>query len=181
MQKNHIMEFEDLWVPNKYDEIVTEDLWALVDLVIRFVERRRGDMELRPAQLHRLLTQYVLLAQRPGHASEIVLRRKPFVPTGWTKRAERLWQDWITYTFALEDWQCEVMGRLFGSDVRHWEAGLDGQWRLDLFGFLRQWLRRSLATVEAFDPAPEEVDENEGASKIDPYLLEHGKPKQRRR
>jgi hypothetical protein len=167
-----LMTEEDLWTPNRHDEVVTDDLWTLCELIESYVTRRGGTMDVKSRRLMRLLTGYILLAQK-GDLMGIVLRRRPYVPFGWNAHAERLWRDWIAYTYDLESWEREVITPLFGSDVRFWEARL-GAWRTDLFGFLGQLIQRNMDVVTEFDPRSEEEDEEDGP-RGDPYLLEHGK------
>ena len=102
----------------------------------------------------------------------------PSAPEGWGNYEEDVWREWIDYTFTLESWNDEVMTPIFGSDVRLWEANIEG-WREELLQFLPWWIKRSAATVAKFDPAqlPETIEEK---STLDPYLLEHGSARQKR-
>jgi len=102
-------------------------------------------------------------------------------PAGWTEKEEEIWIDWINYHCTLDDWSAEVMEPVFGSNVRMWEAQMDG-WREELLQFLPWWIRRSAIIVAAFDPTPlvPEVEEDISMAKIDPYLLDHGSTKQKR-
>ena len=152
-----------------------EDLFCVAEAIAAFVERRGGALVMTPRQLTWKLIQYVeMRGHVPWH--EIAYRggRAAIKPKGWTADNERIWQDWITYTFELEDWTREVIQPIFGTDVREWEPGVE--WRMELLEFLRHWIRRSIAIVEEFDPR-DHTEERTGQTmkeEIDPYLIENG-------
>lgn len=158
------------------------DMHSIVARIEAFVTRRNGRLSVSPSALHHQLLQYIHLRQNL-HPFEIEFKRtcpkESKESKTWTTHSERVWSDWISYTFTNEDWDREVMS-YFGTDVRAWEARL-GDWRSEVFAFLNQWIQRSQEIVDAFDPTSIDESENDAPrSKIDPYLLEHGKPKQRR-
>jgi len=84
---------------------------------------------------------------------------------------------------SVESWLVEVMDPVLGTIPGLWEC--EG-WRSELVHFLPWWIQRSFAIVAKFDPTfvetaeEDETKEDSKRKEIDPYLLEHGKSKQRR-
>jgi len=171
------MEYSDLWAPNPYGEVVADDIWALVDRIAELATQNGTSLALTPAALHGQLLQYILLRQKTLDG-DIAMRWKRSPPRGWTIAMERIWRDWLAHTITLDVWRNRVLAPVFGTDIRGWEAGLDG-WREDILYYLLYWFERSPQIVAAFDPTPLE-EPTEEASKIDVYLLEHGTSRQKR-
>lgn len=156
------------------DPYPEDELLALAEAITAFVERRGGTLAVTPRQLTLILLNYVQMRYDvPWYKIAFRQSSRQKKPTGWTADNERIWQDWITYTFDLEDWNREVIQPLFGTDVRSWEPGTE--WRAEIFWYLQHWIRRSLDTVQEFDPRDHTPDRVEGPkNEIDPYLIENG-------
>ena len=157
------------------------DIVEIVAGMDRYVRRRGTTLGLEPRRLCRQIIQYVDMRHHMGSYDISYPQFKPYKPAGWTSREEGLWRDWIQYTFSLDSWQEEVIGPVFGTDVRSWEPPREG-WRAEIMEFLPWWIARSLTIVDAFDPSsidPEDEELVADKKEIDPYLLDHGSSKQK--
>lgn len=166
---------------NQYDECAAEDVRAIVSRIQTCVEQRGAKLALDSKALTRQILTFLTLRQRCSVYEISDPPNKRYIPEGWTTADERLWQDWIHTMFPVEHWLAEVMDPIFGSDMRLWEAPCEG-WRSELVHYLPWWIQRSITIVTDFDPTYEESEEEDSKKKeIDPYLLEHGTSKQKRR
>jgi hypothetical protein len=152
-----------------------------------YVEKRGATLALNP---HILVNQILSFIELRQSASVYEISNpgfEPIRPDGWTLKDESLWISWVYSTCPMDSWIPEIMDPVFGSDIRLWESTCEG-WRSELVHYLPWWIQRSVSIVRKFDPTydPDEDGENEnedGTNKkeIDPYLLDHGSSKQRKR
>jgi len=177
---------EELLQYNRYGECAAEDVMAIVSLIQDYVERRGARLALQPSMLVRQILSFLSLRQRCSIYEVSDPPNECQIPVGWDAADERLWQDWIYMKCPVESWLAEVMDPVLGTIPRLWEGGCEG-WRSELVHFLPWWIHRSAAIVSKFDPTyvelieEDEKLEDSKRKEIDPYLLEHGTSKQRRR
>ena len=143
-----------------------------------YIGRRGVVPELAPRRMITQILRYITLRRRSGPFAISNPLFDPSSPEGWGDYEEDVWQEWIDYTFTLDSWNDEVMNPIFGTDVRLWEASIEG-WREELLQFLPWWIKRSEAIVVKFDPTPL-AEQSEELSKLDSYLLEDGSARQKR-
>jgi hypothetical protein len=165
------MEWDDFFDYNKYDEVAARDIQGVAEAIEQFVQRRGASLDMKVVKLTRAIIHYCILRQN-SLAHEISdPQRKIVKPRGWTARHERLWQEWVQFTFDLDEWDREVIQPIFGSDERYWECCM-GDWRNEIFSFLPFWIQRSIAIVEDYDPCPPE-ESVDSSKEVDPYILEN--------
>lgn len=160
------------------DRAASDDALELAERIVAWAACKGVKIELTLDRLARQILRYVWMRQETGAYMIVGPRHTRLTPTGWTAHHERIWRDWIDHAFELETWNAVVMAPVFGTDVRSWEARIDG-WRDELFTFLPTWIARSMTRFEEIDvtplPEPEPEDVDPRTAKIDPYLLEHGR------
>ena len=152
---------------------VYSDIPKLVEQIESYVGKRGASLGLNSRRLVSQIIGYIYLRQQSSWLDITDPQMSVVKPPGWTDRHEKLWTDWIHYTFTPGNWEHEVMLPLFGSDIRAWEMNMGG-WRDELLHYLPWWVLRSVSIVEEYDPTsvdPEEEDE--GQTSIDPYILDH--------
>jgi hypothetical protein len=147
-----------------------EYLDTMASLINDYGQRRNAVLAISVRRLARELASYLRL--RHSTSSYMIERRRATVgPKGWTARDEEIWQEWLDYTFNLESWTTEVLQPLFGTDVHSWEIG---DWRLEVFTYLKDWIQRDMVIVDNFDMTPEEPVVEVLYDGLDPYMVEHG-------
>jgi len=181
-------DFQTMWDTDQYDECPAADIAEVCDLIKVFLKRRHGlQLSLSPQKLHRSILEYIWMrySAPPTHIS--YPKRKQEAPIGWNIEKERIWRQWIFHECGLQAWENEVMRPVFGTDERLWEASIGKGWRLEIHEFLPWWIYRDLDLFEEIDPTPlpdpAEIAALEAATKkeIDPYILEHGGQRARRK
>ena len=161
-------------------ESVLIDVHAIAIRIGRFLKCRGVEPELSMSNLVGRIYRYIRLRKSSPWYMISLPTSQPYRPEGWKDKEEEIWMDWIHCHCTLDDWSAEVMEPVFGSDIRLWEAQMDG-WREELLQFMPWWIRRSPSIVEACDPTPLNPEvEDDQTPKIDPYLLDHGSMKQKR-
>jgi hypothetical protein len=175
------MKRSEYFAPYEWDDCAAmDDLLAVAERTTAWVRAHgKVGLELVPAQLARQLLDYVCLRGRGASWSDLDgPRYTRSLPVGWTAHHERLWNDWIHYSFAIEDWRRQVLDPVFGTDERSWEVGCAG-WRDEVFAFLPRWIVRDMVRFVEIDatplPEPEPEDTDPRLAKIDPYLVEHAR------
>lgn len=163
---------------NAFGECAEEDAWILAGRVQAFVESAGGGLDVSRVQLMRQILKFVHMRQWNGFNDLSGPGHRSFKPQGWTPHREQVWRDWIDRTFTLEDWQTDVIGPVFGTDERSWEARCTG-WRDELFQYLPAWMQRDVGLADAVDLTPMDLSVQDDyvdprTAKIDPYILERG-------
>ena len=172
-----------LYTMNRHGERAADDVVVLVRLLDQWCQQNGVCLALTNEALGHQILKYISL--RRGLAAHQISGPQMNIhwPDEWDDEAENIWTQWIGYTFEVDRWH-DILGGVFGSDVRSWEPEGSAGWRDDLFAFLPFWIQRDTTVLDEIDPTPlpELVDTtyDPRAAKIDPYLLEHGGRRGRR-
>jgi len=178
--------YQSLFYPNDYGERASTDVLSLVRLLRSWVQQKGADLAVSDEVLARQILKYIAM-RRHWTRDQIQGPHMPLIvpPIEWNRDTEQIWEEWIWHTFDWGAWQRRILGVIFQSGVRLWEADCDG-WRNEIYDFLPAWIRRDMECFRRIDPRPlpdvdPAVDEKDPRSaKIDPYLLDHGGRKGRR-
>jgi hypothetical protein len=166
--------------PNTYGECAFADVQDLVFLFEKYVKARGATMSVEPKRLVKHILKYISLRQKYLQHDISSPLTAPATPVGWTSDDESIWMDWVCDTFDMESWEEEVLGPIFGSDIRLWEANCEG-WRLELMTCFPWWIQRSFDIVDKFNPTqPEVQDEEDDTKGVDSYIMDHGSAKQKK-
>jgi hypothetical protein len=161
-----------------YGDSLEADAWDLATRIQGLVESKGAGLDLSLAKLSRQIMKFVQMRQWYGFNDITGPGHRSFRPPGWNAHRERALQDWIQRTFTLDIWQEAVLGPVFGTDERYWEARCNG-WREEMLLYLPAWIQRSVSLADAVDLTPLELEVQDDYvdprnAKIDPYLLERG-------
>ena len=178
------------------DENMFADLCTVVNRLQEFCRVRGTTLAIAPHRIASALLDYVRLRQvaRSHEISEPHTPMHTLIPRGWYPEHEIAWNDWLTAECSLDHWNAEVMEPVFGSsgEQRFWEVSCEG-WREEVRLFLPWWMKRSFAILTRFDSAFVTRQANTTATatanannematmKLDPYLLDHGTSKQKKK
>ena len=164
---------------NKYNELDDCCLFDVVEIVNRletFCARRNVGMSQSKHKIITSILEYIELRQNVRSHSISKPRSPIEFPDGWTAEQELCWNDWLATECSNEYWSAEIMN-LFGTDVRSWENLCEG-WRDEIRLFLPWWIAR---TASVLDSAEECLQSEYEKRTIDPFVLEHGTSKQRKK
>ena len=186
-----MMSWVSLTTPNGYGECASDDVLAIIESMTAWMRLYKVGPELSEERWVRQILHYILARHQSKSAGEINLAHETEKPVGWTSQDEVHWQDWISQTFEICDWQKRIIQPIFGSDTRLWEVNIE-DWRTEIHMFLPMWIRRDMKVVDRFYPEDEEAEEPETDARgsllrmrdpkaIDPYILEQQEKKYRGR
>ena len=172
--------WDSLITVNAYGECAAYDAEGLVLSLEKALTARGLALDINRLAVARQILTYLTLRLQKGSNMILGLKMKSTssYPDGWDDEDERLWIEFLDEEFTDDVWETEIMGRVFGTDERIWEAVHLG-WRVDIRRLLPYWVRRVLSSDQESDDDAQE-DQQKGSGKIDTYLLEHGTTKQRR-
>lgn len=147
------MNWEELWVPNQWDECVATDVAGVAQGIESYLGRRGVELGVARRQVARAIVEYIWRRQ----SRRAVDLRGPKTggrrPEGWEERHEEIWCQWLEQRLTPESFEIEVMWPVFGDDRRTWEVRCDG-WREELLAFLPAWTLRSWEKFEEINPLP---------------------------
>jgi hypothetical protein len=171
------------------------DVVEIVNRLETFCARRNVGLSQSKHRLISTILEYIELRQTL-RAHSISTPRTPIeYPDGWTDEQELCWNDWLATECSNEHWTEEIMN-LFGTDIRIWENSCEG-WRDEIRLFLPWWIARNASVLvgSGFGPGfgPGDSDylgQGQGQGQghcheqkrtLDPFVLEHGTSKQRKK
>jgi len=157
-------------------EVISE----LADRICAWFTHHKVTLSLSRALLEQQIITYIEMRRYMGAYDISAPQHRRSLPQGWTAMEERIWMDWISYAFDLEEWNKAVIGFVFGTEDYEWEARSPG-WRQELFSCVPYWIERSMdrfmeidvRQLEESQITVTEIDPRKAV--IDPYLLDHGK------
>ena len=146
------------WTNNWCDECPAMDIHRVAEAIADMVSQHGGHLTLTVDRLRNQIMEYITWRLRKAQHELSVPQHDVREPAGWTDHAERVWQDWVTDTFQVEEWVAAVITPIFGTDERNWEARTSTRWRTEILTFLPYWIERSWDIVDTYDPTPPTFD-----------------------
>ena len=132
----------------------------LASQIEAYVRRRGAELNLSIPALNRAIDDYSRLRESASFFNiERVRPKKTIKDFNYD-----MWNQWISYTFTIDNWVHEVVGPVYGTEVEEWHN--------ELFFFLGSWIRESPSILQKFDSTPEE-EYVEKVPEIDPYLADY--------
>jgi hypothetical protein len=142
------------WTNNWCDECPAMDVHRVAEKIAILVTERGGRLSLSVERLRNQIMEYITWRRRFAAYQISPPRHELRPPKDWTEHAERVWTDWVTDTFSVEDWVEQVIRPIFGTDERNWEAHMGTRWRTEILVFLPWWIQRTWEIVDTYDPTP---------------------------